>query len=127
MIASGRSTPPRRVRVTSPRRTARVAASRSRYRDLEEHTGVGEVYVESLIRAQRRLAAALLVTLTLVLAAVPAAAGLARWMGLDAVTTLVGWAGLAVLVPPAAWILTHWYIRSAERLESEFADLMDLP
>src|SRR4051812_49962938 len=45
-----------RVRVTSPRMTARRRPpTRSGTRDIAEQTGVGEVYTRSLLRTQLRL------------------------------------------------------------------------
>ncbi len=128
MSSIGRGSAPRRVRVTSPRRAARPDGRRSRYRDLHEETALGEVYLDSLLRAQRRLAMSLLmgivlmvVVLPLLLSAVP------DDLTLGQVRANAAWWGLGLGVYPVAWLLTAWYVRAAERLESEFVELMDLP
>lgn len=128
MTTPGRGGSPARVRVTSPRRTAKRPEERSRYRDLVEETALGEVYVDAILRAQRRLAysvvvgiAALVGVLGGALLLVPQALNLAI-VGLPVV-----WVMLGVLVYPVALLMTWGYVRVAERIEREFVDLMDQP
>jgi len=114
--------------VTSPRRGAVRVGDRSRYRDLEEETALGEVYVEAILRAQRRLAVSLVACVVLLLALVPVALVLlpATWQvaGFD---VPLAWLLLGVVVYPAALLLTHRFVGAAERVEREFVELMDSP
>ena len=52
--------PPQRVRVTSSRRSAAPMHARPVTRDLDEQTGLGDVYLAGLMRAQLRLSLAVL-------------------------------------------------------------------
>ena len=116
---------PARIRVTSSRRGAGRPTSPSIARDLDEQTGLGDVYLAGLMRAQFRLSA-LVVGLAflgiggfpLLLLAVPATRSL----------TILGlpfpWVVLGILVYPAAWVIARWYVRQAEKIESDFADVV---
>lgn len=120
------TTPPRRVRVTSARRGPTRPAATSLARDLDEQTGLGDVYLEGLMRAQFRLAAIVLGLavasiggLPVLLIAIPSVRRL----------TLLGipfpWLVLGVLVYPVTWLLAGWYTRQAERVESDFRAALD--
>ncbi|HQF02662.1 MAG TPA: hypothetical protein PK868_01585 [Phycicoccus sp.] len=116
---------PTRIRVTSSRRGAGRPTSQSIARDLDEQTGLGDVYLAGLMRAQFRLSA-LVVGLAflgiggfpVLLLAVPATRSL----------TILGlpfpWVVLGILVYPAAWVIARWYVRQAEKIESDFADVV---
>ncbi len=68
----------RRVRITHPRtEAARRALARPPSREIDEQTELGEVYMRSLIRSQRRLAIAVCLTVAVVLLAGVALAGAA--------------------------------------------------
>lgn len=95
-------------------------------RDLDEQTELGDVYLDGLMRAQLRLSTAVvaltvvgLVGLPLVLTLVPAAQTI----------TVAGlpfpWLALGVAVYPAAWFLAWWYTRQAERVEVDFAEVVE--
>ena len=65
--------PVRRVRITSPRREARRrAAHRPATQELAEQTGLGEVYLSALLRAQLRLSLAILLGVGAVVLGLPA-------------------------------------------------------
>lgn len=116
----------RRVVVTSPRTRA---ATRPRYpvtREINEQTGLGEVYMRSLMRAQLRLAALVCVMLTCVVGGLPALFMLAP--GLKKLHLLgipLPWVLLAGLIYPMFVACAWWYIRQAERTERDFSDLVD--
>lgn len=95
-------------------------------RDLDEQTELGDVYLDGLMRAQLRLSTAVvaltiagLVGLPVVLTVVPATQSI----------TVAGlpfpWLALGVAVYPAAWFLAWWYTRQAERIEADFADVVE--
>ena len=118
--------PPERVRVTSPRTVARRPRPTEVGRQIDDQTGLGEVYMRSLVRTQLRLAAGVLALVVGPLAALPlvfvAAPGVRE-------TSLLGlplpWLLLAGLVYPGAVLAGWWYARRAERAEREFAELVD--
>ncbi len=117
-------TPPPRVRVTGPaRRTAPPA--RRRVADIDEETALGAVYVGSLLRAQLGLAARVLLVLAVTVGSLPLLFFL--FSGLDDVRVAgmpLPWLLLAVLVYPWLVVLGWRFVRSAERHEREFVDLL---
>ncbi|KRE42437.1 hypothetical protein [Knoellia sp. Soil729] len=124
-----RSGVPARVRVTSSRRTAVTAVhaqSRLLARDLDEQTELGDVYLEGLMRAQLRLA---LMVLALMVAALGGFPLLLTLVPSTRTMTLAGvplpWLVLGVLVYPATWLLARGYVRQAERIEADFADIVE--
>lgn len=117
---------PTRIRVTSSRRGAGRPTSQSIARDLDEQTGLGDVYLAGLMRAQLRLSLAVLgltigglAALPVVLTLVPATRTLTvLWVPFP-------WLALGVLVYPCAWFLARWYTRQAERIEADFAEVVE--
>ena len=65
------STPPRRVRVTSPRTTARRTRARSVHSEIDAETQLGEVYMRSLVRSQLRLGLSVLAVVGIALGSLP--------------------------------------------------------
>lgn len=118
--------PPPRVRVTSSRKGAAPMHSRPVARELDEQTGLGDVYLGGLMRAQLRLSVAVLALMVVGLAGLPVVLGL-----VPATRTLTFWGlpfpwlVLGVLVYPAAWVLARWYTRQAERIEQDFAEVVE--
>jgi hypothetical protein len=97
-------------------------------REIEEHTGVGDVLVGGLIRAQLGLAlrlgllvGGLFGALPLLFALAPAV-GRARLFGIE-----LPWLLLGVLPYPVLVGVAIVYVRLAERNEQEFADMVDQP
>ena len=123
---SEQTPPPRRVRVTSPRRDARRSGEkRPRAEDLAEQTGLGEVYLTALLRAQLRLAMAVLLGVGALVVAVPAAFLLVP----GAATAVIGpvpvmWLVVGVGIYPVVWLAARVHVRQAERIERDFADLL---
>lgn len=119
--------PPRpRVRVTSPR----TGATRRRHvtgaTEIDAQTGIGEVYMSSLLRAQLRLAIVVLLLLTLLLAGLPVV--FVTWPGLVGVQVLgmpLPWVLLAFAVYPFLLALAWVYVRAAERNERDFTDVVE--
>jgi drug/metabolite transporter (DMT)-like permease len=119
--------PQRRVAITHPRTAAaRSAAKRGVRRDVNDSTALGVTMIRSLRRAQLRLAVIVGVGLLVVLGGIPLLFLLdpplreARVGGLA-----VGWILLGVLVFPAIWLTAWWYVRAAERNETQFVDLVE--
>jgi hypothetical protein len=119
-------TEPPRVRVTHPRtEAARRGPARPPAREIEEQTSLGEVYMASLIRSQRRLAVGvcaaigLLLIGTAVVGAYSAEFYRARLVGIP-----VPWLVLGLFVYPVLIGLGWYTVRSAERTERDFLDLV---
>lgn len=119
--------PQRRVAVTHPRTAAaRSAAKRGVRRDVNDGTALGVTMIRSLRRAQLRLALIVGSGLLVALGGIPLLFLLdpplreARLGGLA-----VGWILLGVVVFPLIWLTAWWYVRAAERNESQFVDLVE--
>ncbi|MFC7487248.1 DUF485 domain-containing protein [Knoellia sp. CPCC 206453] len=102
-----------------------TAHARVRASDLDEQTELGDVYIDGLRRAQLRLA---LTVLALMVAAIGGFPLLLTLVPSTRTMTLAGvpfpWLVLGVLVYPATWLLARAYVRQAERIETEFADIV---
>lgn len=110
-----------RVRVTAPRSAPRLSGETT---EAAEESEVGQVFVQSLIRSQLRLALVVAVGFMLVLGAFPvllaAVPGLAgtRVAGIPFDWLLLG-AGIYPVIGLSAWL----FIRSAARNEARYRDL----
>ena len=117
---------PRRVRVTSPRTgaTARPPA-RAVTDDIDELTGLGEVYIRSLVRTQLRLGLAVLGAFAITVGAVPLLFSVAPSLRSAQVLGFpLPWLLLGVGAYPVIWFAASTYVRAAERAERDFADLV---
>ncbi|MBK8757034.1 MAG: hypothetical protein IPM08_07870 [Actinomycetales bacterium] len=119
--------PPKRVRITSPRRDARRRGERrSDAIELTEQTGLGEVYLTALLRAQLRLALAVLIAVGGPLVALPALFLLNPSVARAAVGPVpVSWLVVGVLVYPFVYAAARLHVRQSERIERDFTDLMN--
>lgn len=118
---------PRRVRVTSPRRNAVVRGpQRPVSTDIREQTGLGELYMHSLIRAQLRLSLTVLAVTAVLLGGLPLA-----FLLLPATQDVhvwripLPWLVLGVAVYPVVLAASRYYVRQAERIEREFVALVE--
>lgn len=118
--------PARRVRITHPRtEAARRAPLRTPSREIDEQTELGEVYMRSLVRSQRRLALTVCVAIAVVLTGIALAGtvfphfGSVRWFDIP-----LPWLLLGVLVYPGLIVLAAYAVRQAERNERAFTDLV---
>ena len=120
-----------RVRVTSPRMSApRRAPSRSGTRDIaeqmNEQTGVGEVYTRSLLRTQLRLGLSVVAVVGLGIGALPALFALEPQLAAVRVLTVpLPWLLVGVAVYPLLVAVAWWHVRASERAERDFADLVE--
>ncbi|MDQ2852713.1 MAG: hypothetical protein ABI384_09860 [Allobranchiibius sp.] len=117
------SDPPRRVRVTRPltgRPRSTTVAS-----EIDAGSSVGEVYVQSLMRAQLRLAVRTVAILVLTLGSLPLIFAL---FPVARRTEVIGvplpWILLGGLVYPFLWVLGMSYARRADRHEALFSELV---
>jgi hypothetical protein len=120
-----RTPPTQRVRVTSSRRGASTPHRRTATAALVEQTGVGELYLRGLLRAQLRLALAVLAVVAATLLGLPllfAVAPVTRQLHLGPLP--FPWVVLGVLLYPAMMAAAALYSRQAERTERRFADIV---
>mgnify|MGYP006949469750 CR=1 FL=1 len=109
----------RRVTVTGPPRRTRRASGYYRPRtEIDEQTTLGHTYVRSLMRGQLRTGLAALAVLGLLLATLP------LFFGALGSATVV-WVVLGFATYPVLVLLAWWYVRRAERNESDFARLVE--
>ncbi len=118
--------PPRRVRVTSPRTDAARAQRVPAAREIDAQTRLGEVYMSSLLRSQLRLALLALTTLGVFVGGTP----LVFWLvpelsDVEVLAVPLPWFLLAFAVYPFLFLVGWLYVRAAERNERAFTDVLD--
>lgn len=95
-------------------------------REIDDQTGLGEVYISSLIRSQLRLALAVLTVSLGVLAALPLVFHLfPEVAAVQVLGITLPWLVLGVVVYPAILGAAWFYAHNAERVERDFVDLLD--
>ncbi|MGZ5400774.1 MAG: hypothetical protein ACXWDL_09010 [Nocardioides sp.] len=122
---SGTARPPR-VRVTGPPRRRASGVRAAGTREIDAGTELGAIYMRSLLREQRRLAARVLVVLMLTVGVLPLLFHL--WPGLGEIRlggVPISWLVLGVLVYPWLVFLGWRYLRRAEANERDFAELVE--
>jgi hypothetical protein len=117
---------PRRVRVTSPHTGATRQRRVTGTSEIDAQTGIGEIYMSSLLRAQLRLAAMVVAAVLLLLGGLPLV--FALFPGLVRVQVLgmpLPWVLLAFASYPFLLTLAWVYVRAAERNERDFTDVVE--
>jgi hypothetical protein len=121
-----RTSRPDRVRVSAPRQRASGDPPQPRRRQIDQETRLGEIYLGSLLREQLRLAGLVLLGLAVTVGGLPLLFSLVPSL---AAVRVVGvplpWLLLGVLVYPFLVLLGWAYVRTAERNEDDFADLVE--
>lgn len=117
---------PPRVRVTSPRMAAGQRGElRTAGREIDEQTEVGEVYLTALLRSQLRPALALLTTVLLGLGGLPVLFILLPGLAAHRIGPVtVAWLVLGVGVFPVLFTAAWWHVRTVERAERDFAEIL---
>jgi hypothetical protein len=113
-----------RVRITSPLTTASAHVRRTVQQEIDESTGIGEVYIRSLVRSQLRAALTVVTTLMLTLGALPIVFWLLDLSELTVLGIPLAWIVLGVAVYPGLFLLGWLYVRQADRSERDFAALV---
>lgn len=114
-----------RVRITSPLTTASPHVRRTVQQEIDESTGIGEVYVRSLVRSQLRAALTVITTLMLTLGALPIVFWVLQDLGeLSFLGVPLPWIVLAVAVYPGLFLLGWLYVRQADKSERDFVALV---
>jgi hypothetical protein len=122
---SEQGTPPPRVRVTGPPRKRAGVVRPSVSREIDAETALGEVFMRSLLREQRRLAVVVLAVLGVTLGALPVLFHLAPSLaGHEIGHVPLAWLLLGVLAYPWLLVLGWWYLRRAEANERDFSALL---
>ena len=118
---------PRRVVVTSPRTAAvRRPPGVPALRALDEQDRVGELLVRSLVRAQLLLAVKLLAALVVLLGGLPLLfAVVPATRDVEVLGLPLPWLVLGVLVHPALVVGGLVHLRTAERHERDFVELVE--
>ena len=119
-------TPPRRVRVTSPRTGAARAQRVPAAREIDAQTLLGEVYMSSLLRSQLRLALLALAAVAVFVGGIP----LVFWLfpdlaNVEVLAVPLPWLLLAFAVYPFLFGIGWLYVRAAERNERNFTDVLE--
>ncbi|HEX4977240.1 MAG TPA: DUF485 domain-containing protein [Nocardioides sp.] len=118
--------PPRRVRVTSPRTGAPRQRRLNAASEIDAQTRLGEIYMSSLLRAQLRLASAVLVTVAVLVAGLPLLFHLVpSLVDVQVLGMPLPWVLLGFAVYPFLVALAWAYVRTAERNEDDFADVVE--
>ena len=113
---------PQRVRVTGP---PRRQGRRLRTGDIDEETRLGGVYLGSLLREQMWLALRIVALLIAAIGSLPLVFHLLPGLtDVDVFGMPLSWLLLGVVVYPVMVLLGWRYVRSAERNERDFADLL---
>ncbi|MDP9118276.1 MAG: hypothetical protein M3O28_13635 [Actinomycetota bacterium] len=123
MIAEG---PIPRVRVTHPRTdAARRAPHRPASREIGEQTELGEVFMASLIRSQRRLAFGVCAAVAVLLGGIALlGAWSPRFAGFRILAVPLPWVILGVVVYPVLIGLAAYTVGQAERNERLFTAMV---
>ena len=114
---------PQRVRVTGP---PRRQGPRPRTGDIDEETRLGGVYLGSLLREQLFLALRIVALLAVGIGSWPLIFHLAPGLtDVEVIGMPLPWLLLGIVVYPVLVLLGWRYVRSAERNERDFAELLD--
>ncbi len=118
--------PPQRVRVTSPRTSARTSRPTPGTQEIDAQTKLGEVYMRSLLQTQLRLSLTVLAVVIGPLATLPWVFALAPQLRAVTVGMVpLPWLLLGVAVYPVLVFAGWWYARRAEQAEVQFTELVE--
>lgn len=118
--------PPPRVRITSPRTSGTRSRRSTPSHEIDTRTRLGEVYFSSLLRAQLRLAALVLLAVVVGIGSLPLLFHLVPALSQERVLGMpVAWGLLAFAVYPFFVVCGWAYVRRAERNEADFAAVLE--
>jgi len=121
-----RPEPPRRIRVTSPRTSARRTQQATVASEIDAQTRLGEIYMSSLLRAQLRLAILVIATVLVFVAGLPLLFSVVPSLAEVMVLGMpLPWVLLGFAVYPFLLLLGWLYVRAAERNERDFTDVVE--
>jgi hypothetical protein len=103
-----------------------IAGSLSGRKEIDEQTGVGEVYMRSLMQAQLRLGLSVLAVVTIALGSLPILFTIEPRLGsLRLLTVPLPWLIVGVSIYPLLVLAAWWHVRAAERAERDFAEIVE--
>lgn len=115
-----------RIVVTAPKRRRQRVRRRTVTAEIDAQTQLGEVYMRSLLRAQARLSVIVAGTMLTLLGLVPLLFVLFPGLGeVDVFGVRLPWLALGGGVYPVLVGAAWFYVRAAERVEREFAELVN--
>lgn len=119
--------PSRRVRVTGPRTNASARRTpRSVTTDIDAQTELGAVFMRSLLRAQLRLAAGILVLVAAFVGGLPLLFRISPELaGRPVLGMPLAWGLLGFVAYPVMVAMGWAYVRRAERNEKRFVDMVE--
>jgi hypothetical protein len=102
---------------------SRRVPARPAVREIDEQTGLGEVYMGSLLRSQLRLSLSVLAATAVLLGGLPLLFAVAPQVARAHVLGMpLPWLLLGLLSYPLLWLAARYHVRHAERLDAEFTD-----
>ncbi|WP_129666699.1 hypothetical protein [Phytoactinopolyspora endophytica] len=114
-----------RVTVTGPRRRRPRARRQAVAAEIDAQTQLGEVYMRALLRAQLRLGLTVAGVVFGLVALVPLAFTFApRLTDLELLGVPLPWVVLGGAVYPVLITAAWFYVRHAERIERDFAEMV---
>jgi hypothetical protein len=120
--------PGERVRVTNPLTVAAPHVRRPVREEIDEISGVGDAYVRALVRSQLRLTGVVVLALAVTLGSLPVVLRVADGVvGGEVLGLPLAWLALGVGVYPWLFVLGWLYVRQTDRLERDFAALVEQP
>ncbi len=94
--------------------------------DIDEQTGIGELYMRSLVRSQLRLGLGVLAAFAVSVCGLPLLFAFAPALpGVDVLGVPLPWLLLGFAAYPVIAFVAWAYVRAAERAERDFADLVE--
>ena len=95
-------------------------------REIDEQTGVGEVYMRSLMRTQFRLGLSVLAMVTIGLGSLPVLfTAVPRLGSIRVLSVPLPWLLIGVSFYPLLALAAWWHVRAAERAERDFAEIVE--
>lgn len=117
-----------RVRITGPRDVDRTRYQRKAVDEIGEETPIGQIYMQSLIEYQLRIAGATAGLVVLILGSLPLLFIFTDWwkaMSLFGIPLV--WLILGVFVYPLIILVAWVYLRRVEKAEADFVRLVEEP
>lgn len=103
-----------------------ITGSLSARQEIDEQTGVGEVYMRSLMRAQLRLGLSVLAVVTITLGSLPILFTIEPRLGsLRLLTVPLPWLIVGASIYPLLVLAAWWHVRAAEKAERDFAEIVE--
>lgn len=100
--------------------------SRPPTREIDEQTDLGEVYMRSLLRAQLRRGLTVIAVVGVFLTALPVLFAVEpRLAAVRVVTVPLPWLLVGVTVYPLMTAAAWWLVRTAERTERDFTEIVE--